>query len=89
MKRITIRNITEETFNKIKAISKAENRSLNTEVLMLIELGLNEELRDSAISKSIINKELQVEIWRNLTSNWEDDRSTEEIISDIYEHRSN
>lgn len=62
---------------------------MNTEVLMLIELGLNEELRDSAISKSIINKELQVEIWRNLTSNWEDDRSTEEIISDIYEHRSN
>jgi plasmid stability protein len=88
MKNLTIRNIPDELLEKIKVLSKAERRSLNSEILIILEKGLNKELNSSANSKSNISKELQVEIWKTLAAKWEDDRSTEEIIKDIYDNRT-
>jgi plasmid stability protein len=88
MKNLTIRNIPDELLEKIKVLSKAERRSLNSEILIILEKGLDKKLSNSTASKSNISRNLQVEIWRTLASKWEDDRSTEKIIKDIYDHRT-
>lgn len=85
---ITIRNIPEEVIDKIRILSQVERRSLNSELLMVIEHGLNEKLARRFDTKSNISKELQVNIWKNLSGKWEDDRSSEEIIKDIYDQRT-
>ncbi len=85
---ITIRNIPEEVINKIRTLSRVERRSLNSEILMVLEQGLEEKLGRMADVKAGMTKELQVNIWRNLASKWEDDRSSDEIIEDIYKHRT-
>ncbi len=85
---ITIRNIPKEIMNKIRTLSKVERRSLNSEILMVLEQGLDEKLGRLFNIKSNLTKELQVNIWRNLSSKWQDDRSSEEIINDIYNRRT-
>jgi len=85
---LTIRNIPEEVINKIRTLSKVERRSLNSEILVVLEHGLNEKLGRLFYSRSNMTKELQVNIWRGLASKWEDDRSADEIIKDIYNRRT-
>lgn len=85
---ITIRNIPDQVVNKIRALAKRERRSLNNEILMILEKGLDEKLGRLFDFKSTISKDLQVDIWKNLSSKWQDDRSSKEIINDIYQHRT-
>ena len=85
---LTIRNIPDEVINKIRTLSQVERRSLNSEILVVLEHGLNEKLGHLFNIKSNMTKELQVNIWRGLAEKWEDDRSSQEIINDIYEHRT-
>ncbi len=85
---ITIRNIPEEVIDKIRTLSQVERRSLNSELLMVIEHGLNEKLARRFGTKSYMSKELQVNIWKNLSGKWEDERTSEEIIKDIYDQRT-
>lgn len=86
---LTIRDIPSETLNKIKILSKAERRSTNSEILMIIERGLkNYSYENIGINERNISKESQMEIWAMLSGKWEDDRKTETIIDDIYAKRS-
>jgi len=85
---ITIRNIPAEVINKIRTLSQIERRSLNSEILMVLERGLNEKIGHFFGTKSNLTKELQINIWRSLSEKWEDDRSAEEIIKDIYDRRT-
>ncbi|MBN1997344.1 hypothetical protein JW935_07325 [candidate division KSB1 bacterium] len=85
---ITIRNIPEEVINKIRTLSQVERRSLNNEILVVLERGLNEKLGDFSNLKTNMTKTLQVNIWRGIAEKWEDERSSEEMIKDIYEHRT-
>ena len=85
---LTIRNIPDEVINKIRTLSQVERRSLNSEILIVLEHGLNEKLGHLFNIKSNMTKELQVNIWRGLAEKWEDDRSSQEIINDIYENRT-
>jgi plasmid stability protein len=83
---ITIRNIPESVFQKIKTLSKLERRSMNNELLILIEKGLTQE---SKLEQDIyINKEQQISIWESIKGKWEDDRTTEDIIDSIYSQRT-
>ena len=85
---LTIRNIPDEVINKIRTLSQVERRSLNSEILVILEHGLNEKIGHLFNMRSNMTKELQVSIWRGLASKWEDDRSTNEIINDIYKRRT-
>ena len=85
---ITIRNIPKEVIEKIRTLSQVERRSLNSEILMVLERGLEEKLGRMFDIKSNMTRELQTDIWRNLSAKWDDERSTEEIIEDIYSHRT-
>ena len=83
---LTIRNIPEYIISKIKTLSEIEKRSLNSEILILLEKGL---LRESRLTGNrFINNDTQTRIWNKLSGEWKDKRSTDEIIEDIYSSRS-
>ncbi len=84
---VTIRNIPEEIMNKIRTLSKLERRSINNEILMILEKGLDTKLGELATTKRNITKELQVAIWNNLAKKWKEEPS-EDILRDIYENRT-
>ncbi|MDD9988032.1 MAG: hypothetical protein OXQ31_17285 [Spirochaetaceae bacterium] len=37
---------------------------------------------------AVMSKQTQLRIWRSISGSWEDDRSTERIIADIYDQRT-
>jgi plasmid stability protein len=86
MTNITIRNIPDDIINKIKVLSETERRSLNSEILVILEKGLITE--NNQKNNSNISKETQIKIWSQLSGKWKDDRSTKEIIDDIYQSRT-
>ena len=88
MANITIRNIPDSVLKRIKALSRIERRSMNSELLRLIEKGLNEETEARSNKGSILSSEIQAKMWEELIGTWEDDRSADEIIKDIYAHRT-
>ena len=89
MPSLTIRDIPNEVMDKIKILSKKERRSINSEILMIIENGLmSHNDQNTSSSSHVISKETQLSIWENISGKWEDDRKTEDIINNIYESRS-
>jgi len=88
MANITIRNIPEEIFEKIKKLSTIEKRSLNNEMLVIIEKGAQSEITEIRKSRKKIPRSIQVNLWENLSIAWEDERTTKEIIQDIYASRT-
>lgn len=85
---ITIRNIPDEVIERIRTLSQMEKRSLNNELLIVLERGIEQEAHHSFDVKKNISKEVQMKIWDKLAKAWEDDRSTQEIVDEIYEART-
>lgn len=88
MANITIRNIPEDIFSIIKKLSNLERRSLNNELLIIIEKGAASLMENKINEKKIISRASQINLWRNLSGKWEDTRTSEEIINDIYDSRT-
>ncbi len=86
---ITIRNIPDEIVSKIRTLSKVERRSLNSQMLIMLESGVSAQFeRQSFSDKSFVPKAVQIEIWQDLAGRWDDSRTSQEIIDDIYENRT-
>lgn len=88
MANITIRNIPDSVYEKIKQISALEKRSINNELLVIIEKGTDTEIKNIQKSKRTIPKSIQIKLWKNLSGVWEDNRTTDEIIEDIFDSRT-
>jgi len=88
MANITVRNIPDDVFERIKALSLAERRSINNELLFIIERGTRSEYDEKLNEKQPVSKSTQLDLWNKILGTWQDSRSSEEIISDIYNHRS-
>jgi len=88
MANITVRNIPDEIFERIKTLSSIDRQSLNSEILVLLERGTFTEYEEKMQERKYISKSTQMEIWKRLLGTWEDTRSPEEIIEDIYSHRT-
>ena len=88
MAHLTIRNIPDGILEKIRHMANLERRSLNSEILMIIERGTEQELVEINRRRKNISPSKQVHFWKNLSSKWEDERSTEEIVEDIYRSRT-
>ena len=88
MANITIRNIPNELFEQIKKISTIEKRSLNNELLVIIEKGTQSVLHHVHANPKYIPKSVQIHLWENLSGTWEDERTTDQIIDDIYSSRT-
>ncbi len=85
---LTVRNIPEEIIKKIRTLSELEKRSLNNEILILLERGVQEEINTLFNFKNNITKGTQINIWKRLSKEWDDDRSAQKIIDDIYTNRT-
>lgn len=88
MANLTVRNIPDELLNKIRLLSIIEKRSVNSEILMVLEKGLSKESDSVKYVKNQLSNETQIKLWQNLCGRWKDSRSTTEIISDILGSRS-
>jgi plasmid stability protein len=95
MVNLTIRNIPEEILKKIRFIALKERRSLNSEMLFIIENGLSYTLRTEIKEESFSsNQEVpqlslstRETLWNEIIGKWQDSRHLSEIISDAYSQR--
>lgn len=70
MANLTIRNIPEDLLNNLRKLAQKERRSLNSEVLVLLEKSV---MQDS-LGKNLdtISIDAQTELWSKLAGEWED-----------------
>jgi plasmid stability protein len=88
MKSITLRNIPDQLLDRLRTLSIIEKRSLNNEILIVLEKGLTRESENKTNFKDHLTMDTQIKIWQNLCGQWKDNRSTDEIIRDIIGSRS-
>ena len=88
MANITVRNIPDDMFRIIKRLSSIEKRSVNSELLVIIERGVHSEVDDVLHKTKHIPASIQINLWRNLSDRWTDRRSREDIVADIYGSRT-
>ncbi len=88
MTNITVRNIPDDLLNKIRTSSILSKRSLNSEILMVLEKGLSKDANSANYLEGRISRDTQIKLWQNLCGRWKDSKSTAEIISDIIGSRS-
>jgi hypothetical protein len=88
MTSITVRNIPDEEMRIIKTLSNLAKRSINNEILTLIEKGLGDELKKIKKENNYISRDTQIKIWSRVSKQWVDNRSTKDIINDIYKSRT-
>lgn len=81
---LTVRNIPEEVINIIKQRAAKNRRSLNSEILWLFENAIVEVSREKEIEVS----KKQMKALKRFIGKWVDDRSSKEIIDDIYQSRT-
>jgi plasmid stability protein len=74
---LTVRNIPENVISVIKTMATKEKRSLNSEILVLLENAIKS-------NTNIVNN---ADIWENIGNAW-DDVDADELIKDIYENRT-
>ena len=89
MAHLTVRNIPESVLEQIKTLSQLERRSMNSEILVLLETALHVYRRAGGTESSYqISTDTQIEVWERLSGEWDDERSTEDIVDDIYSNRT-
>jgi plasmid stability protein len=81
MPSLTIRNIPEETLDRLRAEATRDHRSVNSQVLKLLEDGL--EPNDGVEIIETMSREAQLAVWESLCGTWEDTRTASEIVADI------
>ena len=72
MTSITVRNIPDDIMERIKALSTVDRRSLNNEILIILERGTLNELGDRIEGRKHASKSAQLEIWTRLLGTWDD-----------------
>jgi len=86
---LTIRGIPPDIMDKIRILSRTERRSINSQMLLILESGLHYHItQNTAYNNASVSKETQMEIWSMLSGKWEDNKNTEDIITDIYDKRT-
>jgi plasmid stability protein len=88
MASITIRDLPDSVLEKVRMLSKRNRRSMNSELLTLIEEGIEKKQEARETKNGVITSETQAELWQTIAGDWEDSRSTEQIIKDIYDTRT-
>jgi plasmid stability protein len=89
MANITVRNIPDSVFEKLKLLSEMNRRSLNNELLIALENGVKESQRRLESNPGLrVSRETQRAILDEVAGKWKDERSTAEIVKDIYDSRT-
>ena len=85
---VTLRNIPKEVMDRLRTLAAAERRSLNSQILLLLETGLHHETEDPRRDRWSVSTDTQLELWEALCGAWKDERSAEEVAADIIRHRT-
>jgi hypothetical protein len=88
MANITIRNIPESVFIKLKMLADIERRSLNNELLVAIEAGVRELEGKVARREVHVPPDVRAALLKDLAGKWKDKRLTAAIIEDIVSSRT-
>jgi plasmid stability protein len=94
---LTIRNIPEEILKRIRILAARERRSMNSEMLIVIEDGLSARIAKEsgtafpgsmAVSGGqILSSAGREKMWTELCGEWRDDRTERDSVADITELR--
>lgn len=93
---LTIRNIPEEILKRIRIFAVRERRSLNSEMLIMIETGLagrisletGKVLSAESGNSGSLSLAARETMWKDFAGQWKDERLMQEIIHDTYAMRS-
>ena len=88
MANVTVRSIPDEIMVRLRTLAGTERRSLNSEILFLLERGLEGEAVALAGSERPVSPALQARLWEGLCGRWADERGWKEIADDIVSHRT-
>lgn len=88
MPNLTLRNIPEPVMARIREMAADDRRSINSEILVLLERILDcESIRYDA-GKGMPAAKAQVKLWEKLSGSWKDSRPASDIAEDIRRHRT-
>ena len=93
---ITLRNIPEEILKRIRIFATRERRSLNSEMLILIENGLALKITNETSSadqtqlpsSGSMSSVMREKLWQEIAGAWKDDRALQTIITESYATRT-
>lgn len=89
MANITVRNIPDLALKQIHRRAEAERRSLNSEILVLLEQALDlPRDRGDPLQTDSLSRTAQIERWEELCGRWRDDREWQEIAAEIVADRT-
>jgi len=88
MSNITVRNIPDSVFEKIKLLSEIDRRSLNNELLIVIEKGAQVMEKQFPQTRHKMSVETQLSLWSELCGQWKDQKSKEKTIKEIVDSRT-
>jgi plasmid stability protein len=88
MATITVRNIPESIYHKLKMLSELDRRSMNNELLIAIENGVKELESKQVRSSARVHPEAQIKLWQDLCGAWKDKRSKEKQLAELREDRT-
>ncbi|HAK96826.1 MAG TPA: hypothetical protein DCM87_18005 [Planctomycetes bacterium] len=85
MATITLKNVPEGLISQLRAVAIDERRSLNQQILHMLDVVLNGDLGDLGLKTA---REQQVAAWKRLAGRWESSESAAEEVARIYAART-
>jgi len=90
---LTIRNIPEEILRRIRIFAARERRSMNSEMLIVIEEGLSSRIASETTSGSFaagafsagtaLSSAGREKVWTELCGEWKDTKSEREALAEV------
>lgn len=97
MVNLTLRNIPDEILKRIRIFAARERRSLNSELLIVIEDGIARRISgDTGTANNgyipgsgvgMMSSGAREKLWKELCGSWNGERSLADMVSDVYESR--
>lgn len=78
MAMLQVRDMDDRLYDRLKFVAKADNRSISQQVITILQ---------NYFTSTPVKTKNATEEFLKLAGTWEDSRSTEEIIDDIYNSR--
>ena len=78
MAMLQVRDMDDRLYDRLKFVAKADNRSISQQVITILQ---------NYFTSTPVKTKNTTEEFLKLAGTWEDSRSTEEIIDDIYNSR--
>ncbi len=88
MSSITIKDIPEDLLERLRLRAAYDKRSMNKEVVHLLDLALSGEMAPTGASTMARRIDAQIHAWKRLAGRWESDLEAADEIQQMYNARS-